>query len=245
MTNKIFMVSLVLAFGCGKDKPEAKPVTPPPAVAPQEPQAVVSIDAGLKEHMHDHFSAIRKIERAIVQGDTKAAEEQATWLASHDPSAEISTHQEQLDSLRTAAQAVASSTSLEQSAKAAAALASECGACHLATTSIASFEWTELPAAGDKVVDRMLRHQWAMDRLWEGLVGPSEMSWSDGAAVLAAEPMEFPAEFSEAKRSAGTALLAKVQSLAKRAQTADGLSARAEIYGDLLNTCSGCHKLRE
>ena len=95
-------------------------------------------------------------------------------------------------------------------------------------------------------MDRMQRHLWAMDRLWEGLVGPSEMAWQEGSKVLAANP--FPANalpISEDLQPVAKKQLAAIAALAKQAGSVTELADRSKLYGKLLGTCSGCHsKLR-
>ena len=95
-------------------------------------------------------------------------------------------------------------------------------------------------------MDRMQRHLWAMDRLWEGLVGPSEMAWQEGSKILAANP--FPADalpIPKDLQPVAKKQLAAIAALAKQAGAATELADRSKVYGELLSTCSGCHsKLR-
>jgi hypothetical protein len=236
------VLSQLAVSACGKSEPAAAPAASTVEDAPKAPAAPAQIDAGVKEHMQEHFEAIRRIERAIVVGDTATAREQAQWLADHAAQDEIAKYSDELALVQKAAQALVDSNTTEKMAGNAANLASLCGHCHLVTTSITSFEWTEAPTESGGAKERMQRHLWAMDRLWEGLVGPSEMSWKEGTRVLLAKP--FPAE---ALAIDGKALadakthLNKIAELAKEASTATGLSDRARVYGELLGTCSTCH----
>jgi hypothetical protein len=88
----------------------------------------------------------------------------------------------------------------------------------------------------------MIRHLWAADRMWEGLVGPSSAAWEAGARVLA-EDWEG---FGEAIRASSSPDRAQsyvnaIQELGIRASMATTQDARAGAYGDLLGTCNRCH----
>lgn len=242
------VLSCAAMSACGKSEPAADKEKVPTLAAPRDavavstPAAVAELDAGLKVHMQEHFDAIRVIERAIVVGDTESAKEQARWLAEHATLSAVAKYPDEVKAVQIAAQALVHSESLALMASGAAHLASLCGGCHLATTSVTSFEWTPAPAENGGAKERMQRHLWAMDRLWEGLVGPSDMSWQEGAAVLLSKP--FPAE---ALLIDGRPLpdaehrLRKITALAKEASGAARASDRARVYGELLATCSACH----
>ena len=90
----------------------------------------------------------------------------------------------------------------------------------------------------------MIRHLWAADRLWEGLVGPSEEAWRAGALAMAETQAELASEF-RASSAAGRigAFLEEVSLLAKEAVDAEGLEDRADVYGRLLGTCDRCHSV--
>ena len=82
----------------------------------------------------------------------------------------------------------------------------------------------------------MVRHLWAADRMWEGLVGPSDDAWLAGSSALAGS-LSLPSGNVRGPEE----LLRQVGALAGEAETATGQEARAEIYGRLLGTCSQCH----
>ncbi len=246
----LFSVSFAFS-GCGKSettKKEPAPAVPDtkPSDAAKTPATKAPADAGVREQMQEHYAAIRTIERAIVIGDKATARSQAQALAEHTPTKGVTEYAEEIEAVKAAALSLSKEESIEGLAKGAAELASLCGHCHLVTTRITSFEWTEPPAEDGSAMDRMQRHLWAMDRLWEGLVGPSEMSWDEGSKVLGVNPfpvdkLPVDAEFqAEAKKQ-----LAAIADLAKQASKAKELADRSKVYGALLETCSGCHtKLR-
>lgn len=86
---------------------------------------------------------------------------------------------------------------------------------------------------------QMARHQWAADRLWEGIVGPSDSHWRSGLYVLANTHLTSI----EVDRPA---LANRMRTLALDAYNvpAKSLAERAATYGELLVTCAQCHASR-
>ena len=85
----------------------------------------------------------------------------------------------------------------------------------------------------------MARHQWAADRLWEGLIAPSDQSWLNAAEVL----LEVPLALAGTQGTEQTrALTERVHSLGHQARSAARSSDRVRIYGEILGTCADCHQ---
>ena len=87
----------------------------------------------------------------------------------------------------------------------------------------------------------MLRHQRAADRMWEGLMAPSEQAWVKGSEVMADAPLVPEAvsgNKSVAPESKELALAA--HTVAHRARTTETRD-RGQAYGALIATCAGCH----
>ena len=84
----------------------------------------------------------------------------------------------------------------------------------------------------------MARHAWAVDRLWEGMIGPDDDRWAAGLDVLAATPLPFTPLTDAPALAAGLRELARAQ-LANRSAT--GLDDRARAYGEILVMCAACH----
>ncbi|MEO7736174.1 MAG: hypothetical protein ABIY55_34770 [Kofleriaceae bacterium] len=121
----------------------------------------------------------------------------------------------------------------------AARLAEACARCHLDASAQAEFQ--PPPAAPEDratVPARMARHQWAVNRTWEGMVGGADDVWVAGLDVLATTPLPWPKIGSER-----AALASRLRQLASRAKRVSGteLEARARIYGEILVTCAACH----
>src|SRR5690606_33945669 len=84
------------------------------------------------------------------------------------------------------------------------------------------------------IAAQMARHQWAVDRLWESLIGASDEHWRAGLYVMATA--HFP----------GTdkpELATRLQELARAAldMPDTSLDTRGARYAELLVTCAGCH----
>jgi cytochrome c553 len=117
-----------------------------------------------------------------------------------------------------------------------------CGQCHLAAGVTAGVDDSP-PPAGDGVLPHMLRHRWMVDRLWEGLIGPSDEAWARGAAALVAEAALLPSAtpHGEHRGYAVDVMSRYVHEAGEAAAEAKDPSARAKVLGDLLATCADCH----
>ena len=192
--------------------------------------------------MHEHFDHVTAIMAAVVVGETETVAERADALALRktvpDYPESWRPHVEQM--LREA-DLLREVKSLPEAAASAARLASACGNCHTETGAKPEFGDVMLPSDEETLSARMERHQWAVDRMWEGIVGPSDVSWERGASVFVGAPGCGP-EFGddEAGRRLGS-LCEQVNVLGRRAATATNADARRQVYGEFLATCSACH----
>ena len=221
----------------GSGPGSAAPV--PPAVADAAP---ATGDAPLADHMRLHFAAASDLQRAIARGHLDQAKQDARWLVEHDD-ARLAAWQPFVERMRRAAREVTTAPDLPTAAVHAATLGRTCSRCHEATTAVVTFAWAPPPDDDPALASQMKRHQWAAARLWEGLVGPSEELWSQGATTLSALRLDAVAAAGGAARGDIPALAARVRELAGRATTLTDQDARATLYGELLSTCAGCHTL--
>ena len=85
---------------------------------------------------------------------------------------------------------------------------------------------------------RMLRHRWATERLWEGIVGGSDDAYRAGLDVLAVTPLPFK----QVSEQAGLARqLQRAAEQARKTMAKDDVDERARRYGEMLVTCAACH----
>lgn len=127
---------------------------------------------------------------------------------------------------------------------AAAGLARTCGDCHAAMGVGPRFDPPhDMPAAADDPRQRMQRHQWAADRMWEALIDRSEYAWMAGAAALAVVPLDRADLTRDVELTEDVLRLnERVHELGALAGTTVGWDARAGLYGEFLTTCAGCHQ---
>jgi len=191
--------------------------------------------------MQEHFARVEQVRDAIVAGDLDAAREPAEWLASHEVMEGIPTGWEQhVTQMRRLARRIVDASEFATAAAATADMGGLCGGCHQSLDEGAQFTIVAVPSEESGVVAHMLRHEWAADRLWEGLIGPSDESWRVGAEALAEaalQPQDTPEEVGVLAR--------QVHELGAQAAETFGFTDRAVLYGRLIGTCARCHELME
>lgn len=241
-----FIVSIVLFAACPVErKPESKqveegPQSKPPGTADEEGQTLTT-----KAHMQDHFSKAAEIKAALIAGKLEQAREPARWMAEHQADVE---HPEAwkpyVQDMREAAQRIGGAVDLATATQSFVALVQVCAECHTAVGG-PKIDVGEPPKLGESadIVAHMARHHWALDAMWQGLMGPSREAWITGAEALAEAPLipdvlaptqSIPQEISQ--------LAARVHMLGNEARDVPGVSGiPGQIYGELLTTCETCH----
>jgi hypothetical protein len=230
--------------------------TPAPAAVPadlaqdeDQPEEDETVDwepvpTSIEDYMVDHFVIATWSRDAVINGVLEALREPMDAIAHFDYSA--TTPEEwmpRVSRMQAAARVTASAESLTIAAAGVAAMARECGDCHA--------EHRKSPYFGpdirapkspppDSLGERMQRHIWAADRMWEGLTAPSNEAWNAGASALARAPggspaseLPLPADFVER--------LSALREVGKRALQARRSEQRAKAYGLLIASCADCH----
>lgn len=190
-------------------------------------------------HMRRQLDDLRKVERLLLAGKLDEARARAQPLTRAAPDPGMERWRREIDEVTRAADALVAAPSIDEGCRRAAQVAEACAWCHLATQKSPAFAVPAVPAAdGATPAARMARHQWAVDRLWEGMVGPSEQRWRSGLEALAITPLPF-APFTDAPLVAS-----RLQGVAQQAIAAlgkDTLDDRARRYGEMLVMCGACH----
>ena len=188
--------------------------------------------------MQSHFKQVARIRAAVISGNISAAAAPASRLTNM---AGVDTlpagWRLSMRQLQAASTRIHESADLPEAAAATADIAMACGGCHLNSGGPNIVVGTP-PAGKATVAQRMIRHRWATERLWEGLYGPSEEAWAEGAKVLAE-----PTWSKDVVASGGVharSLAAEFISLSERAHAVKG-QQRASLYASLLATCAPCH----
>jgi len=230
-----FPLCLLAFAGCAIA--DASPATLPPDDAPPSRPAGTT-----RLRMRDHFDGLREIERSLVRGDLDHARERATRIAFDRADRELPSWAPYIARMQAAASTLSQAMTVGDGCRAAAQLAAECAACHAASGAMPEPTLAPLPRDGATLAERMARHQWAVDRLWEGVIGASDTAWRQGLAVLAASPLPAATISTDPERQGAIKKNARsLQRQARYAQTVTAPAARARVYAQLLMTCSGCH----
>jgi cytochrome c2 len=194
--------------------------------------------------MQAHFGQAIDVQRAVVAGDLFRAREAARALLAREQNAWAAPLAPHAERLRSEAQRVIAAADERAAATGAAGIAAACGACHGAARSGPRLAVITTPEAGTgEVTSAMRRHAWAVERMWEGLLGPSDETWNAGAAALAQAPM-YAAHIGQDAINTETQRLAnEVRNTAIRGQAAMAQAERAEVLAAVLARCATCHDL--
>ena len=154
--------------------------------------------------MRGHYEDFRSIDRALRRGRLEEATALAFWLQRTGDR-----------DVAYAARELADATTLPGALHAQAKVAVACGDCHVARNVTDRFERDTIAPA--LILDR---HRWAAARVWDGIVGGSDMQWRAGLGVFANDLAFHTRE--EALRA-----------ISRR--------PNAKAYAELLGVCVTCH----
>ena len=218
-----------------------RPASADPEDLPREPPRPAKLDAAsvTRIHMRAKLYDVRAVERALLRGQVVEAKILAREIATAPIEPALADWAAMLARVREQAQAVATAASADDALRRLPHLAAACAECH-----VASGSWPTLAAAPPAPTDhpivlRMARHEWATDRMWDGLIGGREDAWHAGLEVLAASPPPFA--LADGDEVALAKELQVQATAALRDRPADSLESRVRIYGELLVTCAACH----
>ncbi len=200
-------------------------------------------DMIVRFHMHENFDLVRAIEKLLVRGNLVEGQRLAASIARAPDEPGMQPWATQAARVRERANAVATAPSVDEALRAEARLADACAGCHQDAGVVPEFRSPPtLPADKPTVEARMARHLWAADRLWEGIVGDSNESWSAGLDVLAATPL--PWSKVEGDREVLGKQLQKLAEDSRRIRGTTDRAERARAYGEILVTCAACHGVK-
>ena len=213
--------------------PKSHPVAPPPPPAKPADTFHLSDKVALMER---HYIAAIAAHDALIRGDTAAmrrhlAELSAQALPANAPDSWKPLHAQ----MRKAA----TSGQQDDPSAAMAWVVNACGQCHQAFDQGPRYRKPLAPKGETQLQTDMLRHQWATERLWEGVTKPWDDAWIRGAAAMAKVNVfsQYKGVVSDALRSQEATL----RRLGVEAGHTQGLAGRARLYGSMLATCAGCH----
>ena len=226
----ILLGALSVAHGCAPSQHSRGQA--PPGAAPT-----------MAEHMKDHFTQALQARDALVRGDLAAMKRSAAWLADHRLGETLPTAwRAEVRDMQNAAGLARQASDIAVAADAVGAMGAACGECHRAFGRTAQLARPSRKAEGTSLADAMMRHRWAEARMWEGLVGPSDVAWSAGIAALKDSPLH--PDMLTPDRSPPPEIMTlvhRVHTVAVRGPLARGSQTRARLYGEYLATCEACH----
>lgn len=239
MAHRLIVGFMILSFAfavsaCSKSAPP--PAEKTAAAAPAQPSADTAA------RMDSHFDKVRELEEAVIRGDLESAKADAQWIADHqEPSGLPAGTESYVTATRNAARAVAVSASLGNAGMAAAFAVDACGECHAAAKVTPKMPEVSAPPTLPGAAAHMLMHQYAVDLMYRGMVGPSEALWKQGAETLKGSPLGDKDVGKASKDMAASE--ARVHDLAGRAAQAADAGSRIAIYGELIGSCASCHAM--
>jgi cytochrome c553 len=241
MIRTLLLASLLAA--CTKSSAEApKPREAPPPIGPKAsapPPIRFEHDMMVRFHMHQNFDLMRAIERLLIRGQLDEARRFAEAISTAPDEPTHGPWASHVVIVRDRAAAVARATELNDAIRKTARLGAACGNCHGELGVLPELSKPPPVPPDHPTMDaRMLRHRWAADRLWEGVVGNNDDAWRAGLDVLAAAPLVPPDQPDDRAR-----LARQLQRVADQArQPSPGrLTDRATTYGEMLVLCASCH----
>ena len=203
---------------------------------------MVSFTADPHRHMKEHFARATRMQDAVLAGNLGQAQVQARWLASHKEE----TPDSWLPYARTfqsQAAAVADAKTVDQAAAAVGRMAATCGDCHAAHKAKVNIGSTPVVGRTGSVKEHMTAQLEALDRLWDGLMIPSDQAWGEGAKLLAKVAVSQRSLQKEGldKADSATVLAESLRTLSASAAKATAKGERSTTYAELLTTCVACH----
>jgi hypothetical protein len=237
-TIAIYVLAALTVSGCKTmsrsqhaGTPDAEPSSPSDA-------REATVQARMQGHER-HGDAMRD---AVARGDLDDARVEARLLAElriEGPTGELWKHM--FDAMRAAAARSVSANDLKDVSRDVALVARTCGDCHI-TFGRPGILIEPPGALSSGLRASMQRHQWAAERLWDGLVVPSDDAWYAGALALSEAPLS-PEDLTPGKSPVPrvSELARTVHNLGVKAASAQSVDARAGLYGDVLATCAECH----
>lgn len=230
---RLLLVSIAFAAAC--QSATAQEETPTPERPRRADPALMT-----RFHMVRQLDLSRAIERLVVRGKLAEARALAETMAEAPDPPGIGPWASEAAEVRDRARAIAAAKTLEEASRRSAELGAACASCHEKTGALVELEMTPpVPQADTTVADRMARHLWAADRLWEGMIAYADVPWRSGLDVLAESPLPFSAL--EGGRQKYALRLQQLADRGRQRVTTDTLVERAQLYGEILATCVACH----
>jgi len=206
------------------------------------PEPVVDVSREPHAHMKAHFVHASQLRDAVLSGDLSTAKAEAHWLGAHRETGAPPSWKESLEGFHVAAQVVENASNVEEAAGAVGQLGASCGACHRALDAHPTLGASPFVRRAPGVKAHMAAHLAALERLWNGLIVPSDRAWKEGATLLAQMVVPEKTLAKAGVKPAGSVkMLAETLRQLSRTAATTPVDQRPAAFGDLLSTCVGCH----
>lgn len=235
MIRTLVLLALTVGTGCeprgGRDPQPPDPTGEAPADAGD--------DASVSERMRGQFVDGAALEDALVTGKGLVVvnEVAARFVERHREDPFPAKWESKVGPLMEWAQAAADAKDFETAATAVANVTARCGECHQSEGVALELPTVEEPASAAQ----MQRYRFAVDRMWEGLVAPSDERWQQGAAAYVDAVDCKPIGPSETVPDHHAMPCNTILAVAGAARSAETMQARADAYAAVIFNCAGCH----
>lgn len=237
------IIAILLAACTAGPRTSDPQVAPSTHAPPRGDKPLVQAMLEVRGRMHERFAATNRMLYAISTSDLMRAQREAQLVADLDEPDLLPIWKPYVDDIRASARTVIETKDITAAADTMAWLGRACARCHQQASAKIAFKDDPAPPPAKELRTTMESHQWAANRMWQGLLAPSTERWNQGARALAAAPLAITAEVAEPPHSLGIADdVSNIRILARRAQTTTELDARTDLYGELLGTCIQCHR---
>lgn len=236
------MLALWALHACGGAQPSSDSALPTNAGSEQgstTPATTTTIT-----DMHGHFEEINAIQSALIAGNLVSTRELAKKIRLGFAGPAPEGWAPFIERSVASAEMLEVVDDLSMAARLAGTMANTCGDCHRAQN-IVVVEHVAVPPPKeeDRLSNFMTQHRWAADRMWEGLIGPSNEAWNAGALALQDTELT-PKDVEEVLilTPAIESLLVQVREDAVAAQSTTDPEERQVLYGRFLAACASCHQ---
>ncbi len=235
MIRYFVLLTLLVLYGCAEVDEASTPASTTEAERPSEVELVAWMEA--------HYTAAILAHDALVQGDLDAFRARLAELDANTLPANSPEPWRPFDAqLHIAAGQAGSAKDLDTAASTLAAVATACGACHQATARGPVYPAPPVGEADRPTQAQMRNHEWAVLMLWDGVTGPSEYAWDQGAAGMARTRIFGDGAFADQSDPQLLALEVAMRELGAKAKETTALADRAQVYGRMLVICGDCHQ---
>ena len=190
---------------------------------------------GVRVEMQAHHAEADAAREAIIAGDLDGAKASGAKLASRMPIPDLPAADQA--AVKASAVSLSEAASLEVAAQHFGALSVGCGQCHAARGVQPQLSAPTLPPVHEGFDAQMQRYHWAAERMWQGLVLPSDAAFDEARAALRKIPTDGFRPQLDSRLPVG----AESMDAAVHASAAAAGPGAGDAYGAMLLTCALCH----